>query len=212
MSKKGKKHGSGGKRPKTWSERFDRLLQSQVLLGALVAVLTVSNAYVIYRSSKASLAGSSLDFYASREMHYATITHLDGNARYLTDLAAYNEYRLLREEDPDLAENALQHASEELLAGMVRPGGPFDEAYILAIFGEASTAMDEAQARYDEADEASLRSERFSLASTILAVGLGATAWAGLLHERNALRLVFSVTAVVSLVAGLIMAFYFPGS
>ncbi len=63
-----------------------------------------------------------------------------------------------------------------------------------------------------QADEASTRSERFSLASTILAVGLGATAWAGLLRERNSLRLVFSVSAVVSLVVGLFMAFYYPGS
>ena len=58
MSKKGKNHKAEGKRPKTWSERFDRVLQSQLLLGALVALLTIANAYVTYRSSKATLASS----------------------------------------------------------------------------------------------------------------------------------------------------------
>ena len=65
---------------------------------------------------------------------------------------------------------------------------------------------------YNQADQASTRAERFSLASTILAVGLGATAWAGLLRERNAMRLVFSITAVASLITGLFMAFYYPGA
>jgi hypothetical protein len=207
--KKHRTKGGGGK--EIWREGVSRVLQSQLVLGALVALLTVANAYVTYRSAKTSLASSTLDFYAAKEMHHATIAHLDGNARYMIDLTAFSAHRLLEDRDPELAENSLQRASEELLVSMERPGGPFDEVYNQARYGEARAAMETAQELYDQADQASLRSERYSLASTILAVGLGATAWAGLLRERNALRLVFSVAAVVSLVSGLVMASYFPG-
>jgi hypothetical protein len=210
MAKK-KHHTKGGGGQEIWRERVSRVLQSQLVLGALVALLTVANAYVTYRSAKTSLASSTLDFYAAKEMHHATIAHLDGNARYMIDLTAFSAHRLLEDRDPELAENSLQRASEELLVSMERPGGPFDEAYNQARYGEARAAMETAQELYDQADQASLRSERYSLASTILAVGLGATAWAGLLRERNALRLVFSLAAVVSLVSGLVMASYFPG-
>ena len=211
MSKKGKNHKAEGKRPKTWSERFDRVLQSQLLLGALVALLTIANAYVTYRSSKATLASSTLDFYAAREMHNASIAHLDGNARYMIDLTAYSGYRLLENREPEWARQSLSRGSEDLLAGLDRPEGPFDDEYNEVRYRASRDAVKEAQLLYDKADEASTRSERFSLASTILAIGLGATAWAGLLRERNSLRLVFSISAVVSLVVGLFMAFYYPG-
>jgi hypothetical protein len=192
-----------------WVQRIDRVVQSQLFLGALVALLTVANAFVTYRSAKASLDSSTLDFYAAREMHRASIVHLSGNARYAIDMAAYNGYRLLRERDPELAAESLSRGSEELMAGLERTGGPFDEQYIDARYGEGRTALQEAQVLYEEADRASMRSERFSLSSTILAIGLGATAWAGLLSEQHALRFVFALTAIVSLVAGLLVGFTF---
>ncbi len=63
----------------------------------------------------------------------------------------------------------------------------------------------------NEADQASMESERYALASTILTIGLGATAWAGLLREQNTLRFVFAVTAWVSLIGGLIVGFAVGG-
>lgn len=207
MSKK-KEHDSRS----VWEKRIDRVLQSQILLGALVAVLTIANAYVTYRSSKASLASSTLDFYAAKEMHNATIAHLDGNAQYMIDLTAYSGYRLLEGKDPKWAQQSLSHGSEHLLVGLERPEGPFDDEYNQVRYSNSRAAVEKAQALYNQADQTGMQAERFSLASTILAVGLGATAWAGLLRERDSLRLVFSVSAVVSLVVGLAMAFYYPGA
>ena len=157
MSKKGKHHRAGDKQPKTLTERIDRVLQSQLVLGALVALLTIANGFVTFRSIKASLASSTVDFYAAREMQQASILHLTGNAKYMIDLTAYSGYRLLEDRDPELAEESLNRGSEELLAGMERPEGPFDEAYNQARYGEARSAMEKAQELYAEADQASKR-------------------------------------------------------
>lgn len=195
----------------TWRDRFEALLESQLLLGALVAVLTVATAYVAYRSTQASLDSSTLDFYAGKEMQQATILHLSGNAGSMIDLTAYNSYSLLKDHDPELAEGALSRASEELLAALDRPGGPFDEEYNLARYGKARAALERAQTLYDEADRVSMQAERFALASAILSIGLGATAWAALIQKRSLLRLIFASLALASLLAALVMAFLFSG-
>lgn len=191
----------------TWRDHFESLLESQLVLGALVAVLTVASAYVAYRSAQASLNSSTLDFYAAKEMQHATLLHLSGNANYMIDLTAYNGYSLLKDRDSDLAAESLSRASEDLLAGLDRPGGPFDEEYKQVRYGEARAALDRAQALYDQADRASVQAEHFALASGILSIGLGATAWAALLQRRSLLRMIFAVLALGSLLAALAMAF-----
>lgn len=195
----------------TWRDRVESVLESQLVLGAMVAVLTVATAYVAYRSAASSLNSSTLDFYAAKEMQHATLLHLSGNANYMIDLTAYNGYSLLKDRDPDLAAESLSRASEDLLAGLDRPGGPFDEEYKQVRYGEARAALDRAQALYDRADRASVQAEHFALASGILSIGLGATAWAALLQRRSLLRMIFAVLALGSLLAALAMAFLLSG-
>ncbi len=150
MSKKGNNHKAKGKRPKTWSERFDRVLQSQLLLGALVALLTIANAYVTYRSSKASLASSTPGLLrGKRRCTMRSIAHLDGNARYMIDLTAYSGYRLLEDREPEWAEQSLSRGSEELLAGMERPEGPLTMNTMRPATGKSRDAVEEAQLLYD---------------------------------------------------------------
>jgi hypothetical protein len=190
-----------------WIKRIEQVYESQLMLGALVALLVVANGFVTYRSTQASLSSSTTDFYADREMQKASISHLTANAKYMIDVTAYNSYRLLEDEHPELAEESLSHGSEELLVALERPGGPFDEEYDQTRYGEALAAIEAAGELYKEADQASMESERFALASAVLTIGLGATAWAALLREQSVLRFVFSVTAWVSLIAALIVGF-----
>ena len=199
-----------GGSPKTWRGRVEALMDSRLMLGALIAVLTVASAWVAYRSTSAALDSSTLDFYAAKEMQRASLLGLDGNAGYMIDLVAYLRYNELKERAPDQAEEVLNRGSPELLAAMDRPGGPFDEVYRSARYGKAHAALDSAQALYDEADRASLVAERFALGTAILSIGLGATAWAALLHKHSLLRLVFALLAVASVVAALALAFLLP--
>ena len=186
-------------------------LESQLVLGALVALLTIATAYVAYRSTAASLDSSTLDFYATKQMQRASLLHLRGNAAYMIDVAAHDRYSELQDQAPDRAQEILNQASPELLAGLERPGGPFDAAYDSARYGEAEAAFEEAQALYDQADEASVEAEQFALGSAILSIGLGATAWAALLQRHSLLRLVFAVLAIASLLAALALVFLWSG-
>ncbi len=196
---------------KTLRDRVESALESQLVLGALVALLTIATAYVAYRSTQASLNSSTQDFYASKEMQRAALLHLSGNANYMIDLSAYNGYKLLEDRNPELAAESLSRASEELLAAMERSEGPFDEEYKQTRYGEARAGLDRAQVLYDQADQASLRAQRFALAAGILSVGLGATAWAALLQKQSLLRLIFATLALASLLAALAMIFLSSG-
>jgi hypothetical protein len=192
-----------------WKGHIEKALESQLVLGALVALLTVATAYVAFRSTAASLDSSTLDFYAGKAMQQATLLHLSGNAETMVDLTVFNAYHLLKDRNPELAAESLSRASEDLLIAMERSGKPFDEEYQQARYGEARAALDRAQVLYDQADQASLQAERFALASAILSIGLGATAWAALLRRRSLLRLIFAVLALASLIAALVMAFLY---
>ena len=196
---------------KTLRDRLESGLESQLVLGALVALLTVATAYVAYRSTQASMDSSTPDLYVGKEMQRAAILHLSGNTNYMIDLSAYNGYKLLEDRNPELTAESLSRASEELLAAMERAEGPFDEEYKRTRYGEARAALGRAQVLYDQADQASGQAQRFALASGILSVGLGATAWAALLQKQSLLRLVFATLALASLLGALVMAFLFSG-
>jgi hypothetical protein len=64
-----------------WLKRIDPLLQSQLFLGSLVGLLTIANGFGAFRSTRASLTSTTVDFWASRAMQKASISHLTGNAK-----------------------------------------------------------------------------------------------------------------------------------
>ena len=101
------------------------------------------------------------------------------------------------------AASLLERTSPEMLAGMERDGGPFDEVYEEARYKTAVAYMTEAQQLNEAGNQADEEANEYQKAAFILAIGLAITAWASLFDTRPKLRLIFTLIALPCLGIGL---------
>ena len=179
-----------------------RRLFSDGFLGTLVVLLTVATAFSAYQSALTSIKGDDLDFEAQKTLLIATSSYLSGNTEFLEDLQNYDSYRLFAESDPAEAAVYLDRASRALREGLERPGGPFDEAYREARFGDAVALVSDVTDIEQQANLADDKVRIFELAGLIFTVGLAAVAWTTLMDERPRVRMVFLIISLVCLIIG----------
>ena len=94
--------------------------------------------------------------------------------------------------------------SEELSASMDRPDGPFDEEYYGSMYAAADSLYDEALAYFDQAQTAGNRANQMQLVVLLFAVGLALSAYASLMQPEKNIRGVFTASAILALVIGLV--------
>jgi hypothetical protein len=176
---------------------------SDGFLGALVVLLTAATAFSAYRSSLAGIEGDDLDVEAQKTMILATSSYLAANTEFLEDIQNYDSYRLFSEQDPEESAIYLDRASEALLAGMARPGGPFDEIYAEKLYGDAGDLFSQIEDIEQRANQFDDRVRIYELAGLLFAIGLAATAWAALIGHRRRIRIVFVIVALFCFIAGL---------
>jgi hypothetical protein len=176
---------------------------SDGFLGALVVLLTAATAFSAYQSSLAGIEGDDLDVEAQKTMILATSSYLAANTEFLEDIQNYDSYRLFSEQDPEESAIYLDRASEALLAGMARPGGPFDEIYAEARYGEGVELFSQIEDLEQRANQFDDRVRIYELAGLLFAIGLAATAWAALLGHQRRIRIVFVIVALFCFIAGL---------
>lgn len=187
------------KQKRTWQE----WLVSDAVLGSLVVLFTVATAFAAFRASVSEIEGGDLDVNSQKSLILGTTTYLDSNMEYLEDIATYDTYNLLKDDDPEAAAELFSRASPEMLAGLEREGGPFDEVYEEARYETAVSFMKEAQDLNEQGNLADDKANKYQKAAFILAIGLAITAWASLFDTRPKLRLIFTLLALPCLGIGL---------
>ena len=86
-----------------------------------------------------------------------------------------------------------------------RPGGPFDDTYLVANYAEARALIDQVTEIETRANTADDKVGVFELSGFIFAIGLASTAWASLMDDKRRIRLIFLSIALVCLIAGTIV-------
>jgi len=164
--------------------------------------MTAATAFSAYQSSLAGIEGDDLDVEAQKTMTLATSSYLAANTEFLEDLQNFDSYRLFNKQDPEESAIYLDRASEALLAGMDRLGGPFDDTYVETLYGDASELFGQIDDLEEQANQFDDRVRIYELAGLIFAIGLAATAWAALAGYRRRIRIVFVIVALVCFIAG----------
>ncbi len=193
-------------------KKFFVLLGNEVLLGLLIAVLSVLTAAASYQGARADGAQNEFEIKGMKDLN-------DGNAEYLTsnqeitqDYSYYDNWYINQETNPDIAEYFQFQFSDELLTAIERSGSenPFDEEYYNAKYELPSQYFDDSDVNFETAGNWNERGDQFQLVLTILAIGLAFAAWASLNKEESNLRGFFSLLAIISLGIGLIYFFAVP--
>lgn len=187
-------------------------LGNEVLLGLLIALLSVLTAVASYQGALADGAQNDAEIEGMKNLN-------DGNAEYLTsnqeitqDYSYYDNWYINQESNPDIAEYFQFQFSDELLTAIERSGSenPFDEDYYNAKYELPSQYFDESDVNFEIAGNWNERGDQLQLVLTIMAIGLAFAAWASLNKEESNLRSFFSLLAIVTLVIGLIVYFSVP--
>jgi hypothetical protein len=185
-------------------DRLRRFLASDLVLGSLVAFASIMVAFAAYQSNLAS--SQQADAYVEGQMvlSLSNTEFLRANQDIMQDYTLFDG-SVVHANDSDLADYYESSFSEELLASLDRPEGPFDDRYYDVMYAEADATFEEAMDLFETGHMANQRSDQFQLAGLIFAVGLALAAWASILTAGSNLRPAFVVMSIVVLAGGLVV-------
>jgi hypothetical protein len=177
---------------------------SELVLGCLVASLSVMIAFSAYQSNLASSTQATAIMDGQRILSLSNAEYLRATAQdVIQDYNLYDGYFINLDRDPEVADYYYDIFSDALLDSLERPDGPFDAIYYDAVYADSDAQFDEAMALFELADEQSAKSDQFQLAALIFAVGLSLAAWAAILQAGSGLRPVFALLASLVFVVAL---------
>ncbi len=180
-----------------------RFLGNEILLGTLIAVLSVFTAVASYQGSIADSKQNENEVKGMQSLN-------DGNAEYLSAnqfiVYDYNMYDGWYTADTADKEEYYQTSySPELQESIAaNADNPFSEAYYDAMYASANDYWAESDAAFEAAGQWDNRGDGLQLVMLIMALGLAFAAWASLLSSESNMRLLFSALSVTMLVFGLI--------
>lgn len=191
--------------------KFLRVLGNEIILGTLIAVLSVFTAVASWQGSVAD--GK------QNEFELSGVTSLnDGNAEYLRanqditqDYNYFDNWYLNVDEKPDAAEYYQFNFSQALQDAVERnPDAVWDDQYYDEMYADANAYFDESDANFAKAGEWNDRGDGLQVVLMIVALGLAFAAWASLLKEESNMRVLFALFAVTTLVWGILQYLSVP--
>lgn len=189
----------------------EKWLNINTLLAFLIATLSMLTAYAAYKSAEIDSTSTDNYFLAQSHLNDANSLYLERGQDIIYDFNAYDSHIIYQDSNPEISDYYFDQLSDEALASMERPDGPFDREYYDAMYIEPKTILEEEEFVFDNAAHDSNRAVAYQLTVLIMAVGLSFAAWASLADEKNNLRPVFLVLSLITLVVGLIQMFSIPG-
>lgn len=185
--------------------KYLRLLGHEILLGSLIAILSVLTAWSSYQSALADGEQNNAEILGMQSLNDGNTEYLRSNQDISQDYNYYDNWYLNETDRPDIAEYYQLSFSQQLQDAIARdPNTVWDDQYYEEMYADSTTYFDESEAYFKLGADWNGRGDTLQLIMAIMALGVAFAAWASLLKEENNLRLVFSLLAIIMLVYGLI--------
>jgi type II secretory pathway pseudopilin PulG len=183
--------------------KFLRFLGSELVLGTLIAILSVLTAFASWQGSIADSKQNESEVKAVQQLNDGNAEYLSANQFIVYDYTMYDGWYTADTEDKAAYYEASY--SEDLQNSIAtNPDDPFGEAYYDAMYASANEYWEDSDTNYDLAGQWDNRGDGLQLVMLVMALGLAFAAWASLLKEENNMRLLFATLALITLVIGLI--------
>jgi hypothetical protein len=183
--------------------KFLRFLGNELVLGTLIAVLSVFTAVASYQGSMADSKQNEFEIGGMKNLN-------DGNAEYLraNQFIVY-DYQMFdgwyTADTADKEEYYLSSYSQELQDSIAaNPEDPFSDAYYDAMYADSYAYWDQSNADFETAGQYDNRGDGLQLVMLTLALGLAFSAWASLAKEGSNMRTAFAFLAIVMLLLGFV--------
>lgn len=183
--------------------KFLRFLGGEIVLGTLIAVLSVFTAVASYQGALADGGQNENEILGMKNLNDGNAEYLRANQDVVYDYSMYDGWYTAESEEKSAYYEA--NYSEELQKSIAaNPDDPFSDAYYEAMRADANAYWADSDAAFERAGQWNERGDQLQLVMMIMALGLAFAAWASLLKEESRMRLLFASLAVITLVAGLI--------
>ncbi len=181
--------------------KFLRVFGSEIVLGSLIAILSVFTAYASWQGSIADSKQNENETLGMQSLNDGNAEYLSANQFIVYDYTMYDGWYTT--EDEAKAAYYESNYSDELTAAITsNPDDPFTDEYYDAMYVTAYEYWDESDAAFEMAGEWDNRGDGLQLVMLFMALGLAFAAWASLLKEESNLRPLFALAAVIMLIIG----------
>jgi len=182
----------------TKPDRSPHWLGSNLFLGLLVTVLSVSTAVANYSTYKAGANASGIEGDGDRLLANSNTEYISASQYIIVDYTMYDNYYVNLDVDEFAADYYQSQFSDELQASLNRDA-PFDDQYYTEMYATAGKLFDDAFTKIDESNALKQQESGFQFVMLISAVGLSFAAYASLLEEENRLRKFFAIMSLIAL-------------
>jgi hypothetical protein len=184
---------------------FDRLsiLGSEIVLGTLIALLSVGVAFASYQGSMADSDQNKNEIEGMKSLNDGNTIFLTANQTLTQDYTYYDNWYTNLNTDPDKAAYYLELMSDKLATLAQKDSMDQAEwaAYEDDVFAESNVYFDRSEAFFKLAGAWDEKGDQLQLVVLFMALGLTFAAWSSLLKDESKLRPIFSIFAIVMLVA-----------
>lgn len=182
-----------------------RVLGNEIILGSLIAILSVFTAVASWQGSVADGQQNEFEILGMARLNDGNAEYLRANQDITQDYNYFDNWYLNEEERPDIAEYYQASFSQALLDALERdPDTVWDDQYYEDIYADANAYFDESDANFEKAGQWNKRGDHLQVVLMIMALGLAFAAWASLNKEESNMRLLFSAFAIGTLIIGII--------
>jgi hypothetical protein len=180
-----------------------RFLGTEIILGSLIAILSVLTGVASYQGSIADSKQNENEVKAMQTLNDGNAEYLSANQFIVYDYSMYDGWYTA--DTADKEEYYQTSYSPELQDSIAaNPEDPFGDAYYDAMYASANDLWSESDAAFEAAGQWDNRGDGLQLVVLIMALGLAFAAWASLVKEESNMRVLFAALAVIMLVYGVI--------
>ena len=185
--------------------RFLRFLGNEILLGTLIALLSVFTAVSSYQGALADGEQNKYELLGTQSLNDGNAEYLRANQDITQDYNYFDNWYLNVDERPEIAEYYQESFSQPLLDAIERdPDAVWDDQYYTDMYAEADQYFEDSDANFELGIQWDERGDQLQLVLMIMALGLAFAAWASLMKEDSNLRQFFGLFAIVTLIIGVI--------
>lgn len=179
-----------------------QIFGKEMILGALIAILSVFTAYASWQGSIADSQQNANEILGMQSLNDGNAEYLSANQFIVYDYTMYDGWYTT--DDEAKAEYYESSYSDELVASIeANPDDPFNDDYYNAMYASADALWEESDAAFETAGQYDNRGDGLQRVMLFMALGLAFAAWASLLKEESNLRPLFGLAASVMLIIGL---------
>jgi hypothetical protein len=183
--------------------KLNRLFGHEILLGSLVAVLSVLTALVSYQGSMADSKQNEHEILGMKQLNDGNAEYLEANQFIIYDYTMYDGWYTSTDEEKSAyyVENYSEELQEDLVAN---PGDPFSDSYYETMHATSQEYWVDSDTNFELASQYDKRGDRLQMVVLLMALGLAFAAWAALMRVESNLRRVFGLFSIIMLVVGLV--------